>query len=381
MKEWLAAFATPLSWTRLRALVKKETLQVLRDPATLLIAFALPPMLLFLFANAVSLDIKRVPFGVVLEEDGHAAQQLAAAYVATPYFQVTTARDRRELDTLLDSGTLKGYVVIPQDFDQQLLNPAGNLQIQIITDGAEPNTASFVGAYAQGVLGNWLAGNAAHSGQAPAIELQPRFWFNPELDSRRVLIPGAMAIIMTMIGTMLTALVVAREWERGTLEAMISTPAGVLELMISKLTPYFVLGMLAALSCVFMAVSLYGVPLRGSLGTVMLVSSAFLIPALAQGLLISTLAQSQFVAAQIAVFSGFMPALLLSGFLYEIDSMPGWLQVITQLVPARHFVASLQTIFLAGDLWPQLTRDLLAMIGIGALFLSIVLLKSHRRLD
>jgi len=381
VKDWLSAFTTPLSLTRLWALVIKECLQVLRDPASLLIAFVLPPMLFFLLANAVSLDVKEVSFGVVVEGDGDASHQLAAAYAATPYFRVTRARDRRELDPLLQSGQIKGYLVIPSTFDEQLLNVHLQPSVQVITDGSNPNTATFTAGYAQGVLNNWLSSYRAGPAAEVPFEMKQRFWFNPELDSQRVLLPGAMAIVMTMIGTLLTALVVAREWERGTMEAMLSTPAGVLELLISKLAPYFALGMLATLGCTFMAVVLYDVPMRGSFGALLLVSAVFLVPALGQGLMISTLAKNQYVASQLALFSGFMPAFLLSGFLFEIDSMPTALQYITLIVPARHYVASLQTIFLAGDIWPQLLRDMTWLMLIGSLFFGITLLKSHRRLD
>lgn len=380
MKDWFASFTSPLSWQRLRALIVKESLQVLRDPASILIAFVLPPILLFLFATAVSLDIKNVNFGVVLESDGDASHQLAAAYAATSYFNVTPARDRREVDSLLASGAIKGYVVIPALFEDAVLNPAVAPQIQVITDGSAPNTANFVGAYAQGVFNNWIVSRSA-SAQTPRVQMQQRFWFNPELDSKRVLIPGAMAVVLTIIGTMLTALTIAREWERGTLEAVMSTPAGVVEILLSKLAPYFALGIFSALGCAFMAVVLFQVPLRGSLFALVLVSSAFLVPALGQGLLISTLAKSQYVASQVAVFSGFMPAFLLSGFLFEIDSMPQWLQWVTQLVPARHYIESLQTIYLAGDQWPQLLGNMADLLLVGALFFSITLLKSHRRLD
>lgn len=379
MRDWLTAFTTPISFTRLRALVIKESLQVVRDPAALLIAFVLPPMLMFLFANAVSLDVKDVRFGVVLEGDGHAAHQLAAAYAATPYFRITPAHDRRELHPLLVSGDLKGYVVIPIDFDEQLLNPATSPHIQVITDASSPNDASFVASYARGVFNNWFASLAG--AEAARIQIQQRYWFNPELDSRRVLLPGAMAIIMTLIGTLLTALVISREWERGTMEAMMSTPAGILEILTSKLAPYFVLGILATLGCTFMAVVFYDVPFRGSLFALLVMTSVFLVPALGQGLLISTLAKNQFIACQAAVFSGFMPALLLSGFLYEIDSMPQWLQLLTNLVPARPFVESLQTLFLAGDLWPQLLSNILGLLAVGALFFGLTLVSSHRRLD
>ncbi len=197
---------------RLIALVRKESLQAIRDPSTILIAFVLPVVLLFLFAYAVSLDIREVRIGVVLESDGASAQSLAAAFAGTRYLKVTPARDRREVADLVVSGKLRGFVVIPQDFERRLASPLPQPVVQVITDGSQPNTATFVANYAQGVVQTWAAGL---SGDAPvaAIQLEPRFWFNAELESRRALVPGAIAIVMTIIGTMLTALVVAR-WSR-----------------------------------------------------------------------------------------------------------------------------------------------------------------------
>jgi len=363
---------------RLSALVRKETLQAVRDPSTVLIAFVLPVILLFLFAFAVSLDVRDVRLGLVLESDSAAAQSLAAAFSGTRYFSVTPARSRQEIEPHLVSGDLHGMVVIPQDFDQRLLNPGRGPVVQIITDGTQPNTANFVGAYAEGVIGNW----AASQGRAALpIELVPRFWYNPEVESRRFLIPGAIAIIMTMIGTLLTAMVVSREWERGTMEAMMSTPASIPEILIGKLMPYFVLGLLATLVCAVAAVWLFEVPLRGSWLALLMLSSVFLVPALGQGLLISALARNQFVAAQIALISGFLPALLLSGFLFEIDSMPLVIRALTHIVAARYFVACLQSVFLSGDTWALFMPNMAAMLAIGAVFFTITALKTRKSLD
>jgi ABC-2 type transport system permease protein len=373
-----------LVFHRLLGLVRKESLQIMRDPSALIIAFVLPPVMLFLFAFAISLDVKNVPFGVVLEGDGVHAQSLASAYGATAYLQVTPARDRREITRQLISGKLNGYVVIPADFDAQLLDEYRAPRIQIVTDGSSPNDATFVAAYAQGVFRNWLAaqgGSAEAGGTGAGIELQQRFWFNPELESRRVLIPGAIAIVMTLIGTLLTALVVSREWERGTMEAIMATPATTIEIIISKLLPYFCLGMAAIVGCTYLTVFMFGIPLRGSLGALLLVSSVFLVPALGQGLLISTLSRNQFQATLIATMTSFLPALFLGGFIFEIASMPTPVQWISQLIPARYYVASLQTIFLAGDAWSQLIRDMAGMLAVGVFFFSVILAKSSRGLD
>ena len=364
---------------RLLALVRKESLQALRDPSTLLIAFVLPVVLLLLFAYAVSLDARHVRIGVVVESPSASAQSLAAAFAATRYLDVSFAHDRREVADRLVSGTLRGFVVIPQDFERRMTAHDGQPLVQIITDGSQPNTANFVANYAQGVIQNWRGGEP--TAPSAAVALEPRYWFNPELESRRALVPGAIAIVMTIIGTMLTALVVAREWERGTMEAVLSTPASIAEILIGKLLPYFVLGMLSTLASAALAVSVFGVPLHGSLLALLTLSAVFMLPALGQGLLISSLARNQFLASQIALFSGFLPAFMLSGFLFEIDAMPAPIRAITWLVPARYFVTSLKTVFLAGDLWSVLIPDLLAMAAIGAVFFLLAKRATRKNLE
>ncbi len=368
---------------RLLSLIRKESLQAIRDPSTILIAFVLPLILLFLFAYAVSLDVSRVNIGLVLENDTPEATELAAAFAATRYFSVTPVRERREVEEMLVAGDIRGFVVIPQDFDERLLGSTLPPTIQIITDGVSPNTANFVAGYAQGVFSNWSRDYLVkvNRGSSPVISAEPRYWFNPEIESRRFLVPGAIAIVMTMIGTMLTALVIAREWERGTMEAMISTPIGIFEILLGKLLPYFILGLMATIGCTLLATTLFGVPLRGSWPGLLLLSSCFLVPALGQGLMISTVTKNQFIAAQAALFSGFLPAFMLSGFLYEIDSMPWLLRMITHLIPARYYVANLQTIFLTGDIWPQFLSGMGAMLAVGAVFFTITVKKTHKRLD
>ncbi len=365
---------------RLWALVVKESLQAIRDPSTLMIAFVLPVVLLFLFAYAVSLDVREVRIGVVQESQSASAQSLAAAFAGTHYLDVTFAHDRREVAEQVVSGKLRGFIVIPQDFEQRPTNRDGQPLIQIITDGSQPNTANYVANYAQGVVQVWSAGLDVATPSA-AVVLEPRYWFNAELESRRSLVPGAIAIIMTIIGTMLTALVVAREWERGTMEAVLSTPASVVEILIGKLLPYFFLGMLSTLSAAALAVFVFDVPLRGSLFSLLLLSAVFMVPALGQGLLISSVTRNQFLAAQIALFSGFLPAFMLSGFLYEIDAMPMPIQIITRFVPARYFVSSLKTVFLAGDVWAVFLPDLLAMMAIGVFFFVLAKRATRKNLE
>lgn len=364
---------------RLLALIRKESLQIIRDPSSILIAFILPVVLLFLYAYAVSLDIKKVSLGVVMESDSAASQSLSAAFAGTRYFAITPARSRREVEPAVIAGRLRGFVVIPQDLERRLAAGSREPLVQIVTDGSEPNTANFVASYAQGVVEVWRATQGRAT--PPAVSVEPRFWFNPEIESRRALVPGSIAIVMTIIGTLLTALVVAREWERGTMEAIMSTPASVFEILIGKLLPYFILGLIATVGSALLAIFVFDVPLRGSWFALLLLSSAFLLPALGQGLLISSLAKNQFVAAQIALLSGFLPAFLLSGFLYEIAAMPWPIRMMTYLVPARYFVVSLQTVFLSGDVWSLFIPNLLAMLAIGIVFLGVAQAKTRKSLD
>ena len=372
--------ALEFSIGRVLGLVYKESLQIVRDPSAILVAFVLPTVMMFVFAFGLSLDQKHVPIGVVLESDSAAAQSLAAAFGGTEFFDVTPARDRREVTPKVVAGELRGFVVIPQDFDARLVGAVAEPLAQIITDGSQPNTATLVAAYARGVVSNWLA-SRAEPGAAPPVSLQTRFWFNGELDSRKYLVPGAMAIIMTLIGTLLTALVVAREWDRGTMEAIMSTPARIVEILLGKLLPYFGLGLIAAAGCALLATQGFGVPLRGSLWAFFALTSVFLIPALGQGLVISTAVKNQYVASQLGAMAGFLPAFVLSGFLFEISSMPTWLQLLTYVVPARYYVASLQTVFLAGDVWAQFVPDMLAMLTIGAFFFLVAARNSRKSLD
>ncbi len=366
---------------RFAALLRKESYQIIRDPSSILIAFVLPPILLFLFGYAVSLDATRTTIGVVIEDATPAARSLAASFAASRYFDVRIGRDRREFATDLVLGTVKGIVVIPATFTADQRRGSDPTQIQMIVDGTDPNTASFVQDYAQGVLASWASLTAASSGiTRPAISVEQRFWFNPELTSRVFLIPGSIAIVMTLVGTLLTALVIAREWERGTMEAIMATPATAGELLAGKVLPYFVLALISMTLCVLIAVFGFGVPFRGSIGALYALAAAFLCPALGQGLLISAATKNQFLASQLALLSAFLPSFLLSGFLYEIDSMPRIIQWISAIVPARYLIPSLQTVFVAGDIWPLFLRDIGVMLLEGAILFALAARSAKKRL-
>ena len=365
---------------RFLALVRKESYQVVRDPSSILIAFVLPLILLFLFGYAVSLDTTRTRVGLVVESATPVTQDLAASFQASRYFDVINGRDRRQFEEDLVLGRVRGIIVIPSTFAGDFAE--GNTPaIQVIVDGSEPNTASFVQNYAQGVVATWAALRASEgTARPPAVTVEQRFWFNPELTSRNFLVPGSIAIVMTLVGTLLTSLVVAREWERGTMEAMMATPVTAAELLAGKVLPYFLLGLASMTLCVLLAVFLFGVPFRGSLLALYALSATFLIPALGQGLLISAATKNQFLASQLALITGFLPSFLLSGFLFEINSMPVVIQWITLIVPARYLIPSLQTVFLAGDIWPMFLQAIAVMLLIGTILFALAIRNTRKRI-
>jgi ABC-2 type transport system permease protein len=367
---------------RLMAMLRKEAIQIRRDPSTLLIAFVLPLILLFLFGYAVSLDTSRTKIGLVLPDGSADAIGLAQAYQQSRWFDVTVARSITPLKADLVAERIRAIVVIPPDYGRRRAG-ADPRPIQIVTDGSLPNQAGFTAAYAEGVRAAWARGEAGVGRQQTTspITSQTRFWFNPELKSRYFLVPGAIAIVITIIGTLLTALVVSREWERGTMEALMATPVTMLEFVMSKLIPYFLLALVSMGISTLIAVFVFGVPFRGSIFALLALTSAFLVPALGQGLFISSAFRNQFVASQVALLSGFLPAFLLSGFIFEISSMPWPIRIIARLVPARYLIPSLQTIFMAGDLWSLILPNIAALLGFGAIFFALTWRLTRKRLD
>ena len=283
----------------------------------------------------------------------------------------------------MQAGKIRGLIVIPVDFSEQLARPQGKSPIQVITDGSEPNTANFVQGYAEGIWQIWLQQRAVDNGGEfkPLIDVQLRYWFNPAAISQHFIIPGAITIIMTVIGAILTSLVIAREWERGTMEALLSTQVTRTELLLSKLLPYYVLGLLAMTLCMAVAVFVMGVPYRGSLLILFVMTTLFLASTLGMGLLISTITRNQFNAAMVALNAGFLPAVMLSGFIFEIDSMPAIVQAVTYVIPARYFVSTLQTLFLAGNIGSVLMVNLLFLIISAVVFIGLTAWKTKRRLD
>jgi ABC-2 type transport system permease protein len=371
-----------VSYRRLLALCRKETYQIVRDPTSVLIAFILPVTLLFIYGFALDLDLRNVRLGVARLDDGPAAVRFEQALADSGAFEVHASRDREALLREMARGDLRGVVTIPNDFSRRYLR-GQEAPIQVAADGSEPNTSNFVASYVQGTWETWKDAQALDAGATgpPRIDARVRSWYNPGEVSRYFIVPGSIAIVMTIIGALLTSLVVAREWERGTMEALLSTPVTRTELLLSKILPYYVLGMMAMLLCLVVAIFAMGIPFRGSVPVLLAVTTLFLACALGQGLFISTVLRVQFVAAQAALTSAFLPALMLSGFVFEINSMPWILRLLCRFLPARHFTSSLQTLFQAGNIASLLVPNCVFLALLGLFWLTLTARKTRRTLD
>jgi ABC-2 type transport system permease protein len=367
---------------RLRALIRKESLQVLRDPSSIAIAFVMPLVLLLLFGYGVSLDARQIRLALVVEQADGNTESLSGAFRQSEYFDPVVYRHIRPAERALMTHEVDGIIWLRSDFSERLLRE-GAAPIGVFVNGVDANRGRITQGYIDGVWQTWLAAHARAQGQElqVPVALEPRIWFNPALRSRNFLVPGLIAVTMTLTGAMLTAMVVAREWERGTMEALMVTPVRIWEITVGKLLPYFLLGMGGMLVSVAMALWLFEVPLRGSFPALAAASALYMLVALAMGLLISTVARSQFVAGQIALVATFLPTFILSGFIFQINSMPAAVQAITHVVPARYFVAMLQTLFAAGDIWPVLLANSAALLLILAVLSAVAWHQSKKRLD
>lgn len=372
-----------ISWRRLKALCWKETLQIFRDPSSNLIAFILPVLMLFIFGYGINLDSSKLRVGLWSDDDGPDAKGFTAALTGSSWLEVHSFDSRAEMERALVDSEIRGFVVLPDDFSKKMESAGGTAPVQVVADGSEPNIAQFVGATVNGVWQTWQAQRAEDRGREMTreISLEARYWFNPSAESRNYLIPGSITVIMTVIGALLTSLVVAREWERGTMEALLASPVTRAELLLSKIIPYYGLGMISLLICVAVARWVLGVPFRGSILAVWVIGTFFLLSVLGIGLAISTAMRNQFNAAQAALNAAFLPSVMLSGFIYEISSMPLVLRVLTHLIPARYFVDAMQTIFQAGAIWKLLWPEILMLMGSSALFLGLTAKMTRRRVE
>jgi len=351
---------------------RKEWIQLRRDTRSMILAFALPMMLLVFFGYAITFDIDDITIAVLDEDRSAASRELLDAFVASDYFTIVDHLDGAgKIDDLLIRGRVLGVLRIPPGYARDRAAPERDATVQLLLDGADANTATIAmnlsGAVAAMHGARLSAGATGMTG--PPVRLESRTWYNPELQSRHMIVPGLIAVIMSMIAAMLTALTIAREWERGTMEQLAATPVGRVEVVLGKLLPYLVIGVFDVSIAVVAGMLLFGTPLNGSVILLGVMTILFLIGALGLGIVISAVVKSQVLATQVAMVATYLPALLLSGFMFDIASMPLVLQGVTYLVPARYFITVTRGIFLKGVgvsvLWPQaLLMLLFAAVGV-----------------
>lgn len=365
---------------RIRSLIRKEALQMIRDPSSVAIGIVLPVVLILLFGYGLSLDVNNVPVAVVLEDSSPEATDLAASFQLSEYFDARMLTSMPRAQELMLARKVDGILRIRPDFARNL--NLGRAEVQILVHGVDANHARIVQSYAQGAIGQWAARRAAQGKEVLSgpVSVQNRLWFNETNESRYFLIPGLIVLIMTLIGAFLTSLVVAREWERGTMESLFVTPVRPDEILLGKTIPYFALGMIGLALCLFAAKFLFQVPFRGSVAVLTGVSMLYLLVALAIGLWISSSVRSQFVASQIALLVTFLPAVMLSGFLFDLRSMPAAVRVITYILPARYYVTLLQTIFLAGDIWAVILPNAAVLAAMAMFFFVLTRRATQKKL-
>ncbi len=370
---------------RLKAIARKELLQVVRDPRSLMIALLMPLMQMVLLGYGVSLDIKHIPVCTFDREASQHSEALLKRFQASEYFRIVqVAANYAAIKEALDYGRCKMAIVVPPTFSERL-NDTGKSYVQLILDATDDNTANIGLDYAQTVVSGFsndvavlYAGRQGMVQQDQPVTLQPRVWFNEDLDSRNFIIPGVVAVVLALVGAQLTSLTIAREWERGTMEVLISTPVTPLEVMIGKILPYFAIGLIDAAFCLTLAVFWFEVPFRGTLFTLFFTTSLFLVVVLGVGYLISVAIRSQIGASQVALLVTLLPTSLLSGFTFPIDQMPAPVQAITYLVHSRYYVTILKAVFLKGAGISELAQPI-ALLALYAVVIGTLAARAFRK--
>lgn len=366
--------------TRLFALTRKETRQMLRDRSNLIVGLVLPVGLILLFGFGISFDVKNVAVAVVMEDNSPAARSAVAGLQGSVYLDPKWMSSMAEAEATLRSGESSAILRVPMDFSRRLA--AGDARLQLVLNGIDSTTASTIEAYINGALAVPVQQSADRAGNKPpgigSIVLVQRVWFNEAGESTWFLVPGLIVLVMTLIGAFLTSLLVAREWERGTLESLFVTPVRPLELVLAKLAPYLAVGAIDLVMCLVAAKYLFGVPMRGSLPVIIASSLLYLLVSLSLGLFISGVTRSQFAASQMALLTSFLPAMMLSGFVFDLRNVPVAIQAISQILPATHFMGLIKTLFMAGDNWPEVLRAC-SILGVYAVVLIALTRRSLRK--
>ena len=377
-----------MSLRRIMAMMRKEVIQIWRDPLSLLVIFAMPMVQLIIYGYGVNLDVKHIPLCVYDRDETQSSQDLLKHFQATDYFAITQVdRNYGEVVRDIDRGTCIMAVVVPTQFAEQL-HSQGPVKVQALLDASDSNTASIGMNYALGIVQGYSnqvqiawQQRTGMPPEASDVTFQPRTWFNEDLESMSDIVPGVVAMVMAVVGAFLTSLTVAREWERGTMEQLIATPVRKLEIQIGKLVPYFLIGITDTALCSAVGVWWFHVPFRGSWAVLFFCSALFLIVVLSLGYFFSVIAKSQLGASQMALLVTLLPVFLLSGFIFPIDQMPIVVQWITRILPARYYVSILRNIFLKGTPVSLMVGDIVALAIIAGFLIFRATRAFHKRLD
>lgn len=372
-------------WLRLLALTRKEFRQLLRDRSNLAIGIVLPAVLILLFGYGISLDVNNAKVAVVVEDPSPTAADVISGLQLSRYFSPRQLHSMREAQVLMEAHEVDAILRVPSDFSSRLAEGQGSMQL--INHGADAATARAVQGYVGGALAQWsLRAADSHAGRSASvapwgsIQLEQRMWFNAANTSSWYLVPGLIVLIMTLTGAFLTSLVVAREWERGTLEALFVTPVRPSEILLAKLIPYFAVGMLGFGMCLLAARFLFALPFLGSPWLLLLSSVLYMLVALGVGLLISSATKNQFIASQVALITSFLPAMMLSGFLFDLNNVPPVVRAVGQVLPATHFLELIKTLLLAGNVWPIVIQKCLILSGYAVVLLAAALAATRKRI-
>ena len=372
-------------WHRLWALVKKEFHQMLRDRSNLLVGLALPVTLILLFGYGMSFDVKDVRVAMVLEDASPRVQQVLAGLRGSTYMEPRWAGSMPEAEQWLRRHEVEAILRVPSDFSGRL--QTGDATAQLVVNGSESTSAATIESYVNGVLALWAqkeadrAGPAGQTVAAGSVQVQQRLWFNEAGESTWFLVPGLLVLVLTLIGAFLTSLLIAREWERGTMESLFVTPVRPLEIVLAKLIPYVGVGLVDLAMCLLAAHFLFEVPMRGSLGMMVLGGTLYLVVSLLMGLFISGRTRNQFLASQVALLGSLLPSMMLSGFIFDLRNSPALVQVTGHLLPATHFMGLAKSLFLMGNHWPTIMQNLGILLIYAVLLLWATLRTVRKRLD
>lgn len=366
----------------LRALIVKEFHQIVRDPSSILITFVLPLMLLLIYMYGVNLDTVKLTLGLKVDDPSQQVTTLIDSFKNNRFITPFVYTNPQKMYDDLTGSKLRGIVVIPNDFSTKL-DRNEIATVQVITDGSEVNLANYSQNYTKTILDQWLNYSSKYARKIPPqlINVESRYWYNQDINSHYFVLPGSLCVTMTLIGMLLTALVVAREWERGTMEAILTTKVTKIQIVLGKYIPYFLVGMMSMTFNVFMCINVFQIPFRGHLLVLFGFASLFLLTAMGQGLLISTILKNQFTASQAALVAGFLPALMLSGLIFPINSMPLPLQWLSAIVPSRYFVACIQSEFMSGTVPEIIIPNCIYMGLLGLILFFAVYSKTQMRLE